>query len=68
MTVTRAAVTLGLLATAWGAIPLLVRTDVDAMQLVAMRALLGSATLLVLLQIRGSLAFPNRHRGRLVVA
>lgn len=47
---------------------MLVRTDVPALHLVAMRALLGSLTLIVLLRLRGVLSIPDRHRGRLVVA
>lgn len=62
----RAAVLLVGVAVAWGAIPLIVREDIPASQLVAARVWLGGAALAGLLAVRRRLVIPTRYRGRLV--
>jgi DME family drug/metabolite transporter len=62
----RAAALLIVVAVAWGAIPLIVREDIAASQLVAARVWLGGAALASLLAVQGRLRMPSRYRGRLV--
>jgi drug/metabolite transporter (DMT)-like permease len=50
----------------WGAIPLIVREDIPASQLVAARVWLGGAALLGVLALRDGLRMPTTHRGRLL--
>lgn len=50
----------------WGAIPLIVREDIPASQLVAVRVWLGGAALLAVLGLRDGLHVPTTHRGRLL--
>jgi drug/metabolite transporter (DMT)-like permease len=53
-------------AIAWGAIPLIVREDVPALELVAVRVWLGGAALAAFLGLRSGLRMPSTHRGRLL--
>lgn len=53
-------------AVAWGAIPLLVREDVPASQLVAARVWLGGGALAAYLAVRGGFRWPRIDGGRLV--
>jgi drug/metabolite transporter (DMT)-like permease len=64
----RAAATAALIAVAvsWGAIPLIVREDIPALQLVAARVWLGGAALVALLALQGRLRIPTTHRFRLL--
>lgn len=62
-----AVLSLALLAVAWGAIPLLVRTDIPATHLVAMRVTLGAVVLLLYSVATSNLAFPATDRARLVL-
>lgn len=62
-----AVVALALLAVAWGAIPLLVRTDIPSTHLVAMRVTLGAVVLLLYSAATSKLSFPTAGRGRLVL-
>lgn len=62
-----AVLSLALLAVAWGAIPLLVRTDIPATHLVAMRVTLGAVVLLLYSVATSNLAFPAIGRARLVL-
>lgn len=64
----RAAILLALLAISWGAIPLIVRSDVPWQQLVAARVWLGAITVLGYLAVRGRLALPATDRWRVVVS
>lgn len=61
-----AALLLVTVAVAWGAIPLIVREDIAASQLVAARVWLGGGALVGLLAVRRRLVFPKTHRRRLV--
>jgi len=61
-----AAMLLVTVAVAWGAIPLIVREDIAASQLVAARVWLGGAALVGLLAVRRRLFVPKDHRRRLV--
>jgi drug/metabolite transporter (DMT)-like permease len=58
---------LALLAIAWGAIPLFVRTDVPATHLVAMRVTLGGVVLVVFSAATSRLTLPRRRFGALVL-
>ncbi len=60
-------VLLALLAVAWGAIPLLVRTDIPATHLVAMRVTLGAVVLLVYSAATSRISLPKTGRGRLAL-
>ncbi len=60
-------VLLALLAVAWGAIPLLVRTDIPSTHLVAMRVTLGAVVLLVYTAATSRISLPKTGRGRLVL-
>ncbi len=62
-----AVISLALLAVAWGAIPLFVRTDTPPTHLVAMRVTLGALVLLLFSAARSKLSFPKIGWGRLVV-
>jgi drug/metabolite transporter (DMT)-like permease len=62
-----AVVSLALLAIAWGAIPLLVRTETPPTHLVAMRVTLGTVVLVLFSAATRRLAFPWFGRGRLGV-
>lgn len=61
-----AAVALALLAISFGAIPLIARAGIPAIQLVAMRVTLGALFLLGVAALTGRLEIPQRHRLRLV--
>ena len=52
----------------WGAIPLIVREDLPASQLVGARTLLGAATLWLVLALRRDVAIARIRRPRLVLA
>ncbi len=58
---------LALLAVAWGAIPLLVRTDIPSTHLVAMRVTLGAVVLLVYSAATSRISLPKTGRGRLAL-
>ncbi len=60
-------VLLALLAVAWGAIPLLVRTDIPSTHLVAMRVTLGAVVLLVYSAATSRISLPKTGRGRLAL-
>jgi len=62
-----AVVSLALLAIAWGAIPLFVRTETPPTHLVAMRVTLGAAVLLLFSAATSRLAIPKLGRGRFVI-
>jgi len=62
-----AVVSLALLAIAWGAIPLFVRTETPPTHLVAMRVTLGAVVLLLFSAATSRLAIPKLGRGRLVI-
>jgi drug/metabolite transporter (DMT)-like permease len=62
-----AVLSLALLAIAWGAIPLLVRTDTPPTHLVAMRVTLGAVVLVLFSAMTSRLAIPNHGKGRLAV-
>jgi len=64
---TIAVLSLALLAIAWGAIPLLVRTETPPTHLVAMRVALGALVLLLFSAATSRLTIPKLGRGRLVV-
>ena len=64
---TIAVISLALLAVAWGAIPLFVRTDTPPTHLVAMRVTLGAVVLLLFSASRSRLSLPKIAWGRLVV-
>ena len=64
---TIAVLSLALLAIAWGAIPLFVRTETPPTHLVAMRVTLGAAVLLLFSAATSRLTIPRLGRGRLVV-
>ena len=64
---TIAVLSLALLAIAWGAIPLLVRTETPPTHLVAMRVALGALVLLFFSAATSRLTIPKLGRGRLVV-
>jgi drug/metabolite transporter (DMT)-like permease len=55
-------------ALAWGAIPLIVREDLPASQLVGARTVLGAATLWFALFLRKDITLPRIHWGRLLAA
>ena len=59
---------LALVAIGWGAIPLVVREDVPASQLVTARVWLGAAALLAIMAARGVVRFPSVHRGRVLAS
>lgn len=65
---TSATAALAGLAVAWGTIPLIVREEVPAMQLVAARLWLGAAALLVGLGLIRQLRWPEVDRWRIVVS
>lgn len=65
---TLAIASLALLAVAWGAIPLFVRNDVPAIQLVGARVTFGAIALVGAVAALGRLAVPKVRRGRLVVS
>ncbi len=54
------------IALAWGAIPLIVREDIPASQLVATRVLLGGTAMFVVLAVRGDIAIPRAQIPRVV--
>ncbi len=56
-----------IVAVAWGAIPLIVREDVPASQLVAARVWLGGAALVAVLGVQRRLVLPRHHAGSLIV-
>ena len=62
-----AVISLAVLAVAWGAIPLFVRTDTPPTHLVAMRVTLGAAVLLLYSAATSKLSIPRIGAGRLVV-
>ena len=64
---TIAVLSLALLAIAWGAIPLLVRTETPPTHLVAMRVALGALVLVLFSAATSRLTIPKLGRGRLVV-
>ena len=64
---TIAVLSLALLAIAWGAIPLLVRTETPPTHLVAMRVALGALVLFFFSAATSRLTIPKLGRGRLVV-
>lgn len=63
-----ATVLLALLAVSWGAIPLIVREDIPASHLVAMRLWLGGMALVTVMAGLGRLRLPGHSRGRLVAS
>ena len=62
-----AVVSLALLAIAWGAIPLFVRTETPPTHLVAMRVTLGAVVLLLFSATTSRLAIPKVGRERLII-
>jgi len=60
-------VSLALLAIAWGAIPLFVRTETPPTHLVAMRVTLGAVVLILLSAATSHLAIPKVGRERLII-
>lgn len=64
---TIAVLSLALLAIAWGAIPLFVRTETPPTHLVAMRVSLGALVLLLFSAATSRLTIPKLAKGRLVV-
>ena len=62
-----AVVSLALLAIAWGAIPLFVRTETPPTHLVAMRVTLGAVVLLLFSAATARLTIPKLGKGRLVI-
>jgi drug/metabolite transporter (DMT)-like permease len=63
-----AAVSLAVLAVAWGAIPLFVRNDVPSVVLVGVRSTFGAITLILIAAALGKLEFPKIHRWRIVLS
>lgn len=62
-----AALSLGALAIAWGAIPLFVRNDVPSTVLVAARVTFGALALIGVAAALGRLRWPSGRRGRVVL-
>jgi len=62
-----AVLSLALLAIAWGAIPLFVRTETPPTHLVAMRVTLGAVVLLLFSAATSRLTIPKIGKGRLVI-
>lgn len=63
-----AAVALAIIATSWGAIPLIVREEIPVTHLVASRIWLGGLAVLLTLRVLGRLRLPQLYRGRLIAA
>jgi drug/metabolite transporter (DMT)-like permease len=65
---TIAVLALVFLATAWGAIPLIVREDIAWQSLVAGRVWLGALTMLTVMAVSGRLRLPATHRRQVATA
>jgi drug/metabolite transporter (DMT)-like permease len=63
-----AVIALAVLATGWGAIPLIVREDIPWQSLVAGRVWMGAATMLLVMALTRRLRVPATHRRQIVLA